>query len=165
VAQVANNGSGRLAAILKGPTGLSNKLAAISSRENVQLGEIAPQHIRPQNVAPELAERTAGVKYPVYYVFCERFTNQLREKFRTFSGKARLVVDVRVTHERLEELGRQLELHAEAVTDVLDSHRGDWGGGIFYTGGYEVTFGGMKHGGKNFIQSAKVAFEVDVSIG
>jgi hypothetical protein len=75
------------------------------------------------------------------------------------------VVEVRVTHERLEELGRQLELHAEAVTDVLDSNRGDWGGGIFYTGGYEVTFAGMKHGGKNFIQSAKVAFEVDVSIG
>jgi len=165
VAQVANNSSGRLAAILNGPTGLANSLAAISSRENVKLGEITPQRILPQNVAPELAERTAGVKYPVYYVFCEKFTNQLREKFRTFSGKARLVVDVRLTHEHLDELGRQLELHAEAVTDVLDSHRGDWGGGIFYTGGYEVTFGGMKHGGKNFIQSAKVAFEVDVSIG
>jgi hypothetical protein len=72
---------------------------------------------------------------------------------------------VRVSHDRLESLDQLLELHVEAVTDVLDSHRGDWGGGIFYAGGYEVTFAGAKHGGKNFVQSAKVVFDVNVSIG
>ncbi len=50
---------------------------------------------------------------------------------------------------------RLLELHVEAVTNVLDSQRGDWGGGMFFAGGYEVTFGGTKHGGKNFIQERK----------
>jgi hypothetical protein len=48
---------------------------------------------------------------------------------------------------------------------VLDAHRGDWGGGMFFAGGYEVSFGTTKHGGKNFIQAAKVTFDVDVSIG
>ena len=43
-----------------------------------------------------------------------------------------------------------------------DSH---WGGGMFFSGGYEVAFSGTKHGGKNFIQAAKVTFDVDVSIG
>jgi len=118
-----------------------------------------------QSVAPELAERTAGVQYPAIYVYCEKLTNEMREKFRTFSGKAKLAVEARVTHDRIEELSRRLEWYADAVTEVLDSHRGDWGGGIFYAGGYEVTFGACKRGGKNFLQTAKVTFDVDVSIG
>jgi hypothetical protein len=165
VAQVAHASTGRLAALLGGPTGLSYSLAAVSRRENIAIGEITPNHVRPQNVAPDLAEKTAGVQYPAFYVYCEKLTNELREKFRTFSGKAKLAVDVRVTHDRLEDLARLLELHVEAVTDVLDAHRGDWGGGMFHAGGYEVIFGGTKHGGKNFIQAAKVTFDVDVSIG
>ncbi len=165
MAQVANATTSRLAGMLGSHTGLSASLAAIAERENVRFGEITPHHVLPQSVAPELAERTAGVQYPVFYVGCEKLTNELREKFRTFSGKARLAVDVRVSHDRLEDLSRTLELHVEAVTDVLDSHRGDWGGGIFFAGGYEVTFGATKHGGKNFIQTAKVTFDVDVSLG
>jgi hypothetical protein len=165
MAQVAHATTSRLAAILGSPTGLPSSLAAIAERENVRLGEFTPRHVLAQSVAPELAERTAGVQYPVFYVYCEKITNELREKFRTFSGKARLAVDVRVSHDRLEDLSRILELHVEAVTDVLDSQRGDWGGGIFFAGAYEVTFGATKHGGKNFIQTAKVVFEVDVSIG
>jgi hypothetical protein len=151
--------------MLGSPTGLSSRLASISQRENIRLGELTSRQVLAQNVAPELAERTAGVQYPVFYVYCEKITNELREKFRTFSGKVRLAVDVRVSHDRLEDLSRTLELHVEAVTNVLDSQRGDWGGGIFFAGGYEVTFGATKHGGKNFIQTAKVTFDVDVSVG
>ena len=76
----------------------------------------------------------------------------------------KLSVDVRVSQDRLEDIERQLELYVEAVTDVLDANRGDWGQGMFYTGGYEVSFGGTRHGGRNFVQSAKVTFEVDVSL-
>ena len=47
---------------------------------------------------------------------------------------------------------------------VLDFSRGDWGDGMYYAGGYQVTFGSVKHGGKNFVQSAKVIFEIGVSI-
>jgi hypothetical protein len=151
--------------MLVSPTGLPYTLAAVAARESIALGEITARQVLAQSVAPDLAERTAGVQYPVFYVYCEKLTNSLREKFRTFSGTARLAVDVRVTHDRLEDLGRSLELCVEAVTDVLDAQRGDWGGGMFHAGGYEVTFGATKHGGKNFIQGAKVTFDVDVSIG
>ncbi len=151
--------------MLSSPAGLAQSLAAIAQRENVRLGPIRPQQVLSQYVAPETAERTAGVHYPAFYVYCEKLTNELREKFRTFSGKARLAVEVRVSHDRLEDLGQALELHVEAVTDVLDSHRGDWGGGIFYAGKYEAAFGPVKHGGNNFVQTAKVSFDVEVSIG
>ena len=36
------------------------------------------------------------------------------------------------------------------MTKALSASRGDWGDGMFYTGGYEVSFGRVKQGGKNF---------------
>lgn len=165
MAQVTNAATSRLAAMLLAPTGLAASLAAIEARENVRLTGIRPQQVLAQSIAPELAEKTAGVQYPAFYVHCEKLTNRLREKFRTFSGEARLAVEVRVSHDRLETLSQMLELHVEAVTDVLDAHRGDWGGGIFYGGGYEVAYAAARHGGKNFVQTAKVTFDVNVSIG
>jgi hypothetical protein len=51
----------------------------------------------------------------------------------------------------------------DVLTDVLDANRGDWGDGVFYTGGYEVVFGAVKSGGKNFLQQAKITFDMDVS--
>ena len=41
---------------------------------------------------------------------------------------------------------------------------GDWGQGMFFAGGYEVAFEPVRHGGKNFLQVAKVSFEVDLSV-
>ena len=52
-----------------------------------------------------------------------------------------------------------------AITQVLDNSRGDWGDGVFFAGGYEVAFGGIKHGGRNFLQIAKVAFVLEISAG
>lgn len=34
---------------------------------------------------------------------------------------------------------------------------------MFYAGGYKVEFGPVKRGGRNFIQAAKITFELDVS--
>ena len=74
-----------------------------------------------------------------------------------------MAVEVRVSQDRLEGIEGKLQSYAEAVTQVLDRSRGDWSEGMFYTGGYEVAFGPVKRGGKNFVQVAKVAFEVEVS--
>jgi hypothetical protein len=34
---------------------------------------------------------------------------------------------------------------------------------MYYTGGYEVALGAVKHGGRNFIQTAKITFQIGVS--
>ena len=112
----------------------------------------------------ELVERSVDVKSPTLLLYCEKISNDLREKFRTFSGKAFMAIEVRVSQDRIEGLGRSLEIYVDTVTRILDQNRGDWGNGMFYTGGYEAVFGEMKHGGRNFIQTAKVRFEVAVSI-
>ena len=90
--------------------------------------------------------------------------NELREKFRTFSGTVGLAIDVRVSHDRSEAIGELLNTYVDAVTDVLDRARGEWRPGVFYPGGYEVTFAAAKRGGKNFLQTAKVRLEVILSL-
>jgi hypothetical protein len=144
-------------------TGLPYTLAAIAEQQQAPAITIGANQIVTQNVASEVAERTAGVKYPAVYVYCEGLTNSLKEKFRTFSGQAHMAIETRVSHEHMERLAGDLQLFASAATEVLDKSRGDWGEGMFYTGGYKVEFGAVKRGGKNFIQTVKIAFDVEVS--
>ena len=46
---------------------------------------------------------------------------------------------------------------------LLDDARGDWGNGTFYAGGYEVSYEPVVRGGKNFLQRARVGFQIEVS--
>jgi hypothetical protein len=165
VAQVGNLCTKRVTEILVEPTGLPFHAAEVLQREGIECGEILASQIVAQNVAFELAERTAGVKYPAFYVYCDKITNQLREKFRTVSGSARMGIEARVSRDRLESVEGELQSYVEAVTRVLDSHRGDWAQGIFFGGAYEVIFAAVKHGGRNFVQTAKVVFDLEVSAG
>ena len=122
-----------------------------------------PLQIHSENVAPDLAEKTAGARYPALHVHCDKIINDQSEKFRSFSGRVQIAVEVRLSQDRLEGLTAVLDDFVDSVGDVLSSNRGDWGGGMFYGGRYEITFGPVKHGGKNFIQMAKTIFEIEVS--
>jgi hypothetical protein len=89
--------------------------------------------------------------------------NDLRQKFQTFSGKVQMTVEVRQSQDRLEGMEDKLELYVDAAMQMLDGSRGDWGDGMYYGGGYEVAFGPVKQGVKNFMQVAKVTFEIEVN--
>ncbi|HVO97429.1 MAG TPA: hypothetical protein VMT15_05150 [Bryobacteraceae bacterium] len=145
-------------------TGVSSAVATLAADSGVALAPIPPAHIVTQNMAAEISERASVVKYPVVQVYSDRVRNLLTEKFRRFSGKVRTVAEVRVSQDRIEGLEDQLRLYVDAVTQVLDANLGDWGQGAFYAGGYEATFEPVKQGGKNFLQVAKVTFEVDMSV-
>jgi hypothetical protein len=164
MAGIGGTTTNRVAELLKSTKGLTSSVhqAALSAR--VQLSEIAPGQVFAQNVAFDVTERTGGAKYPAVHVYCEKVSNEMREKFRTFSGRVRMVVEIRVSQDRLEGLESQLHGYADAVTRVLDGNRGDWGSGMYYAGGYEINFGAVKKGGKNHIQTAKVQFDVEGSL-
>ncbi|MEO7142216.1 MAG: hypothetical protein ABI165_01795 [Bryobacteraceae bacterium] len=144
-------------------SGLNLYVGEISVNAGVNLAMVGAGQISAENVAPEIVEKTAGAVYPALQVYCDKVNNTLKEKFRTFSGKARLVIEARVSQDRLHGIEQQMQLYIDAVTGVLDGNRGDWGQGMFYTGGYEVLYGPVKHGGKNFLQVGKVTLEVDIS--
>jgi riboflavin biosynthesis pyrimidine reductase len=116
-----------------------------------------------QNASTDISEKAGHAHYPALLVYCDKMSNTLKEKFRRFSGKAHLVVEVRHSQDRLETIEANLQLYVDAVCALLDDSRGDWGGGSCYTGGYEVTYEPVARGGKNFLQRAKVGFDGEVS--
>jgi hypothetical protein len=143
--------------------GLPAAIEALVLQEGITLPAIAPQQIIAQNVTPDISEQSTANNYPLVYVYCTKVVNKLREKFRTFSGDAQMVVEARVSQDRLDQIETNLQAYVDAITQVLDNSRGDWGNGMFFAGEYEVTFGGVKHGGKNFLQIAKVSFALQIS--
>jgi hypothetical protein len=144
-------------------TGLGPVVANLATNAGLELAAIPPESVIHQNAPIALAERSQAVKYPVVHVYSDRVQNLLIEKFRAFSGKIRTVAEVRVSQDRIEGLEDQVRLYVDALTQVLDGSRGSWGQGMFFTGGYEVKFDPIQHGGRNFLQLAKVIFEVDLS--
>jgi hypothetical protein len=148
---------------INGPSGVNAALGALSLGDGGGAGLVDSAQVRAQNVAADLAERTAGVKYPAVNVYCEKIVNDLREKFRRFAGSVRMAIELRQSQDRLEGIQDRLELYVDATMEMLNGSRGDWGEGMFYGGEYEVSYGPVKQGGKNFTQVAKVTFEIGVS--
>ena len=52
-----------------------------------------------------------------------------------------MAIDLRHSADRVDNLQSHLETYADAVMGVLDASSGDWGGGMYYGGGYQVAFG------------------------
>jgi hypothetical protein len=115
------------------------------------------------NASVEVSEKTGRALYPALLVYCDKLSNLLTEKFRQFSGKAHVVVEVRCSQDRIEGLENETQLYVDAVCALLDDARGDWGNGTFYAGGYEVSYEPIGRGGKNFLQRARVGFQIEVS--
>jgi hypothetical protein len=153
VISVANQATSKLVQFLVAPGGLNAAIAAVAQAESVDLAPVPTQQIFTENVSSDIAEKS------------DKIMNTLNEKFRKFSGTLQLEVDVRVSQDRLEGIDRISQLYTDAVTQTLSQVRGDWGQGLFYTGTYEISFGPVKHGGRNFIKSAKVLLQVNASIG
>src|SRR5271165_6288653 len=139
-------------ALLASPSGMPAAVGVIADIQSIQLPAFTANRVIAQNVSPELIERSTVNHYPTVHVYCAKVVNSQREKFRTFSGEASMVAEVRMSQDRLEGLEALTQLYADAVTRVLDENRGDWGDGTFYCGGYEVNYGSVKHGGRNFLQ-------------
>jgi len=163
MAWVGGTVSAQVVTLLNGPQGLNACVSTLAQAENVTLPLVGQNQILTQNVPVELAERSTDVQYPAVNVYCEKIVNQLKEKFRNFSGKAVMSIEVRVSQDNLQGIESQLQTYVDAVTQVLDQNRGDWGEGMYYAGCYEAALGPVKHGGRNFIQTGKVTFEVGVS--
>ncbi len=146
-----------------GDNGVNAAVAGLAADTGIALPPLPPEHIVNQNIPAALAEKSQAVKYPVVHVYSDRIRNTLIEKFRTFSGKVRTVAEIRFSQDRVEGIEEQLRLYVEAVTQVLDANRGSWDEGAFFAGAYEVTYEPVTHGGRNFLQIARVTFEVDLS--
>jgi hypothetical protein len=156
---IANN----LCSLLTAPSGNSFQLNVLAET----LGTVPPialGSVSVGNTPGDFLEQSLPLKYPTINVFCEKLQNDLKEKFRTFSGVAKMSIEIRHSQDQIQGIQHNMENYATAACQVLDSSRGDWGNGLFYAGGYEVQFAPVKRGGRNFVQTAKITLNVDVSI-
>ena len=164
MSQVARQALSMATGFLRAETGLAFTVAQVAEKQDLLLAPVTKENIVTLNVAPDVEEKTKTVGYPRILVYCENIRNLRLEKFRTFAGKVSLTIEVRVSQDRLDDLNTRVLMYVDAITDVLDSVSGDWGGGFFFGGCYEASMGPTRHGGRNFIQSAKVSIEIDVSV-
>lgn len=160
---IGNAVTSQVIQMITGSAGVNSGLAALIEPGGTPAGQLDAAQVRSQNVAADVAEKANIVQYPLVNVYCEKISNTLVEKFRTFSGTAQMAIEVRHSQDQLDGLQDAVELYADAVMQTLNSGRGDWGDGMFYGGAYDVSFGPIKKGGRNFIQVAKVTFEIGVS--
>jgi hypothetical protein len=154
-------------------TSLVSKLTSVTDGVNVRVGAIEHadatllaagiRTVVPLNASVDISEKSGNAHYPALMVYCDKLSNAMKEKFRRFSGKAHMVVEVRHSQDRLEGIEANLQVYVDAVCALLDDSRGDWGPGTIYTGGYDVSYEAVARGGKNFLQRAKVGFDVEVS--
>ena len=142
--------------------GVNVRVEAIENADST-IQTIGIRTIIAQNASVDISEKTGHAHYPAVLVYCDKVSNTLREKFRQFSGKAHMVVEVRHSQDQLAAIETNLAAYVDAVCALLDDSRGDWGGGAIYAGGYEVSYEAVGRGGKNFLQRAKVGFDVEVS--
>jgi hypothetical protein len=155
--------TGQVIQLLTGSGGVNSHLGASAQDNGQPLVPLSSGQVQAQNVAPDIADKSTAMQYPAIHVYCEKIVNNLAEKFRSFSGMVQTTVELRYSQDRLDGLQDALENYADAVMQVLNANRGDWGSGMFYCGEYQVAFGAVKHGGKNFQQIAKITFEIEVS--
>jgi|SRR5947209_5682643 len=153
--------SGHVASLLRSPGGFRTQLGNVAELAGIEVAPAGPECVLEQG-APS-ADATVIEKYPAVYVFCEKLTNNLTEKGRRFSGKARISIECRVSQDRTDGLDAKTRVFTDAIAEVLYNARGRWPSGMFYSGAYEIQFGPIRRGGKNVVQSAKVLLDVDVS--
>ncbi len=160
---LANTVASTLSNILTAPSSgglqINTVVTSYSSLPPVALGSIVTG-----NSSTDLNENSLVLSYPTVSIFCEKLSNTLKEKFRTFSGTAETVIEVRQSQNQLQNIQVELETYVSAICQILDSSRGDWGNGMFYAGGYVVTYGPVKRGGKNFIQTGQVTLTIDLVV-
>lgn len=161
MAQMAYFATSRLASILRADDGVNAACAALTLDDSTALQAIA--EVLEIQAPADLTEKAGSVRYPVIHVYCDRINNSLKEKFRVFSGTADLNIELRVSHDHLDQLHSQLHGYLQGIADVLDHKRGQWTNELFYSGGYEIVISPIKRGGRNYFQSARVRLEVHMN--
>lgn len=152
-----------IVSLLQDPgAGVNVRIAAMDSADST-LTTLGIQQILEGNVPVELTELSGPAQYPSLVIYCDRSANTMKEKFREYSGKVHVTVEVRHSQPLVSALSDNLLTYADAVCALLNDTRGDWDNGFFYAGGYDVSYQPVVRGGKNYLQSAKVGFDVEVS--
>jgi hypothetical protein len=153
----------RMLELLNGPGGLAESLEQLKEAYGLDPARPEPAALRVLKAAPELTEKALGARYPEIRVYCERIRSRPTDKLRRFSGEMRLVLEARVSQDRLEGMTELLEYYCDALRDVLERRSGCIAPGLYLSGEYEVQVEPVRKGGSQFVQAARVTCTVIIN--
>ena len=153
----------RLRSMLGAESGLLTTIEALREGYGQTDPVQTPSRIDFLSAPAEFIEKSAPLKYPAAYVYCERIDKQRGEAFGRNSGRFIVVTELRVSQDRLDGITEKLNLYVDATRGVLESNVGCLGGGVYLSEDYEVTVEPVRKGGLNYLQTAKIACPVIVS--
>ena len=149
--------------LLEAETGVAASLEALKDIYGQTEAAPAGAQVLFARVPPELQERSTGLRYPQLHVYCDKVESQRTERFRRFSGVMRMVVEVRVSQDRLEGMAEKLQWWVDAVRDVVERKAGCVGGVMYLDGDYQVSIEAVRKGGLNYLQVGKITCPVTVN--
>jgi hypothetical protein len=151
--------------LLRSKNGVNARLSLIRKEAMLDRTDAPDPVVQALNAGVDMEDKATGTKYPQILVHLGKVRNLLTEKYRKFSGVAELVVEVRVSHDRLDMLDRATLVYTDSVVGVLEDCRGEWGDCVFYSGRYEIDYGPVRRGGRHFVQTTRISAPVEVSLG
>lgn len=152
-----------LQALLSAEDGLAASVAALQARYDVEPAGPFPVEVGLVRAPAELQEKAGPSRYPVIQTYCDQIESKRSERFRLFSGRMRVVTEVRVSADRLERVPALMHLYVDAVRDVVERRAGCVADGVFLEPGYEVVFEAVKRGGLQYSQTGRVVCWVGVN--
>ncbi len=144
---------------------LQQQLATISVGVNAAVPAILPTQLLLSSAPAELGDKNIQLTYPRVCIYSSSIKNSQTEKFRAFSGSVSVVAEIWASGDLITDVDGWIHFYVEAIAKILQQNRGDWGNGMFFAGSYEVQFQPAKSGGFGFVQSAKLTFSLNVSMG
>lgn len=153
----------RVAALLNGAGGLAESLERLRAVYGQESPRLEPTNVRVLKAGVEITDKALGAKYPDIRVYCERIRSRATETLRRFSGEMQIVIEARVSQDRLEGITEKLEYYCDAIRDALERRVGCLGPGLYLSSEYEMVIEPVQKGGAHFVQTAKLTCHVIIN--
>ncbi len=152
-----------VAALLTASTGVSAEIQELAVESQLAIPAIPSNQIYLSSAPASAADLQQELGYPRISIFSSKVKNTQVEKFRSFSGSAVVTAEIAITSNLINEVDTYIHFYLEAIANVLQRNRGDWGNGICFFGTYDSEIQPPKTGMGGFVQIARINFEVGVS--
>lgn len=146
--------------ILSGASGVDSVLSDMLSPNS---SSYPPCRFYAGNVPVDVLELSRA-HYPLILVYCEKLENTQREKFASLSGIMHMAIELRISAARSQEVSDMTEKYLSAILESLQTSKGTLAKGVHQTGVYQVSFGPIKKGGTELIQTTKISLPIHIHI-
>ena len=152
-----------LATLLAASSGGETEVDALALESNIEIPPIPSSQIYVSSAPAFMADSQQEIGYPRISVFSSKVKNTQTEKFRSLSGYATVTAEIAITGDTVSDVDTYIHFYVEALTNILQRNRGDWGNGISFFGAYDLEIQPPQAGAGGFVQLARLNFEVGVS--